>query len=403
MSLDTSTIPADVLDIRQKQRSNPLEWQGQFSPQLVEALLDAYASKGATVLDPFVGSGTVVLEAARRGLAGRGVEVNPAAYHLASFYRLINLSPEDRTTALSNLGETVRDLLPSAGPLFEGAEISATSRASVLVEAWHAARTAGSVPGLAEAYAALIVLTDIRNAEASADKMATAARHLEGLGRGLPKRLPAKRKVTVRRGDARQTGLRARSVDVVLTSPPYVNVFNYHQKYRGSVEAMGWDVLEAARSEIGANRKHRGNRVLTVIQYCIDMSDVLAELGRLLKDGGRAILVVGRESMVRKTAFFNAEMIAEIAARSGEFRLCSRQDRVFQNRFGQQIFEDILHLEPTPRTTTVEARHLEARKIAEQALKAALSDCPDESTADIRSALDSLEKVQPSPRTMVDE
>lgn len=45
---------------------------------------------------------------------------------------------------------------------------------------------------------------------------------------------------------------------LVLTSPPYINVYNYHQQYRASAEALGWDLLEVAKTEIGSNRKHPG-------------------------------------------------------------------------------------------------------------------------------------------------
>jgi DNA modification methylase len=100
--------------------------------------------------------------------------------------------------------------------------------------------------------------------------------------------------------DARLIPLEEGEVDFVITSPPYINVFNYHQKYRRSVEALGWDLLRVAQSEIGANRKHRQNRFLTVIQYCLDMTDVLSELKRVCKEGSRLVMIVGRESNVRK-------------------------------------------------------------------------------------------------------
>ena len=69
------------------------------------------------------------------------------------------------------------------------------------------------------------------------------------------------------------------SIDFVITSPPYINVFNYHQNYRKSVEATGFNVLEVARSEIGSNRKFRSNRFLTVIQYALDIYQVFVAPG----------------------------------------------------------------------------------------------------------------------------
>ena len=58
--------------------------------------------------------------------------------------------------------------------------------------------------------------------------------------------------------DARALPVESGSADLVLTSPPYINVHNYNQKYRRSVEALEWDILAVARSEIGSNRQNRG-------------------------------------------------------------------------------------------------------------------------------------------------
>ncbi len=46
--------------IENMERSNPFPWNGQFSPQLVETLLQTYAPSGGFMLDPFLGSGTVL-------------------------------------------------------------------------------------------------------------------------------------------------------------------------------------------------------------------------------------------------------------------------------------------------------------------------------------------------------
>jgi hypothetical protein len=193
--------------------------------------------------------------------------------------------------------------------------------------------------------------------------------------------------------DARTLPLLDHSTDVVITSPPYLNVFNYHQHYRRSVEALGWNLLEVARSEIGSNRKNRGNRFLTVIQYCIDMAAVLGELRRVCKPEGRIIIVVGRESNVRKTRFFNGEIIARLAVRSAGYRLQERQQRAFQNRFGEMIFEDILHLTQRPPSGAMTP----PAEIAREALTAARSRAPDESLSDLNNAIELLAEVQPSP------
>ncbi|HHQ6001907.1 TPA: DNA methyltransferase, partial [Morganella morganii] len=91
--------------------------------------------------------------------------------------------------------------------------------------------------------------------------------------------------------DARFTSLPDKSIDAVITSPPYINVFNYHQNYRPAIELLNWKPLDAAKSEIGANRKFRQNRFLTVVQYAIDMGMTLNELVRITRDNAKIIMV----------------------------------------------------------------------------------------------------------------
>ena len=92
------------LNIQGRSRTNPLPWRGQFSPQLVEILLQTYGESGdRRILDPFVGSGTVLIEAARLGYSAFGAEINPAAMTLASTYCFVNLDKSARKAALQNV------------------------------------------------------------------------------------------------------------------------------------------------------------------------------------------------------------------------------------------------------------------------------------------------------------
>ena len=97
------------------------------------------------------------------------------------------------------------------------------------------------------------------------------------------------------------------------------------------------------RSEIGANRKHRGNRLYTVIQYCIDIALSLKEANRVCKNNARMIYVVGRESTVLGYTFCNSELVYNLGTQIFGFDFDIRQERVFKNRYGQMIYEDILH------------------------------------------------------------
>jgi hypothetical protein len=385
--LDTTTIPQERLNIDNKERSNLFPWNGQFSPQLIESLLQTYANSDSYILDPFVGSGTVLHEAGRCGYPAFGSEINPAALKMAYIYSLINVNPAMRRRVIERVDELVDQLTPEASPLF-AAHRERDSRP--LEETLPGYARSANDPCVRRLLEAVIVL--LNASENGIDERAVSAAW--GKIRCVVSSLPfSDAPIALANCDARSLPVSGRLVDLVITSPPYINVFNYHQQYRKSVELMGWDLLEVARSEIGSNRKHRQNRFLTVTQYCLDMLLVFQELRRVCKPNARIIIVVGRESNVRKTRFFNGEIVARLAVRCAGFRFSGRQERVFQNRFGEMIYEDILHFV----ALSVERALAPPSEIARETLTAALERAPAESLDDLRDALERINEVGPSP------
>lgn len=388
--LDTTEIHQALLNIENKSRANPLAWNGQFSPQLVEILIQRYAPPHAVLFDPFLGSGTLLLEAGRAGLSASGTEISPAAIYLAQTYRFINVPTDLREAHLRAVSRLIEGTF-LGGPLL-----------SHLTDGFVADMVKAKIDELLLAiedsfqrqlFETFVVLLGSFKVNLSVNRIFTTWRKLSLLVRNLPF---SEQTIEVYHADARQTPLRSASVDLVITSPPYISVHNYHQQYRESTEVLNWNLLEVAKSEIGSNRKHRGNRFVTVVQYCLDMFQVFEELKRVSRPSARIIFVVGRESTVQGTKFFNGEIVAEIAHRALGFPLILRQERMFVNRYGQKILEDILHFLPTAGGSFRPSLE-RARDVAREALEAALLVAPDRAIADIEKALDNINAVQPSP------
>ena len=214
----------------------------------------------------------------------------------------------------------------------------------------------------------------------------------------LVRRLPCSdRQIKADLQDARSLPLQSGSIDFVVTSPPYINVFNYHQNYRRSVEILGWNLLRVARSEIGSNRANRSNRFHTVIQYCIDMSDALYELARVLKADGRAVVILGYESRVLGTPFYNADIIERIACASNMFDLVLRQQRVFINRFGVSIREDVLNLQRVTHRNTDRLATVLGRSVAKEALDAAQATVPQNNYRLLIDAVSRIDEIAGTP------
>ena len=380
-------LPACTLNIDAKSRSNLFPWRGQFSPQLVEALLHAYAARKAVVLDPFMGSGTVLVESARLALPVYGCEVNPAAFLLSRLYEFCNLDFATRR----NLLREAEAILACAHPAVVGLPLFHTESRAPSHNSldWIRATSDRHVRMLLEA---LIVLAD--GSAASGGTYASKWFTIRSIVSSLPF---TKTPVRASLGDARSLPLPDSSIDFVLSSPPYINVFNYHHNLRVGIESLGWNPLLVSRSEIGANRKFRQNRFLTVIQYCIDMALTLAELRRVCNDDARILLILGRESNVHKTAFYNGQILESLATEALDFCIHLRQERAFVNRFGKNIYEDILHLSPLPSSRSKKSIIDDARCISKDILSKAMERSPRDRRHYLRDAISRVDQVDASP------
>jgi len=378
-------IDKKLLNIENKVRSNLLPWKGQFSPQLIELLLEKYSTDEFILFDPFLGSGTLLVEGVRRNLSVLGTEINPAAYHLSNIYSFCNLSVEDRRRLFLDFENEFSLFHHDDYGLFQNDDKK--NNIDILLKYLET----GHRKDFKKLIQGLIILLDTYKNGSDNSKILIFWNKLKELILKLPFTF---KKIDILNTDARNVQIDDNSIDLVITSPPYINVFNYHQQYRESAELLGDDVLKAARSEIGSNRKHRGNRFLTVIQYISDMYSVFIELERICKHQSKIVFIVGRESNVRKTSFYNSEIISSVAKIAG-FDIKFRQERVFLNRFGQQIYEDIIHFSNDNIETSSPKELL--RKLSFEVLMNAIERAPKESLNDLHSAITSITQVKESP------
>lgn len=151
---------------------------------------------------------------------------------------------------------------------------------------------------------------------------------------------PPKGHTKVRLGDARSLRLRARSIDAVITSPPYLNAIDYMRGHRLTLVWLGFRFSELRRvrsDSIGAERApdDEGGQSIREItlamgkikqmtprhramidRYAQDVWSMMNEIARVLKPGGRAVLVVGN-SCLKGTFVRNSEAIVCAGKKAG--------------------------------------------------------------------------------------
>lgn len=154
----------------------------------------------------------------------------------------------------------------------------------------------------------------------------------------------------VQQGDARHLNINDGEIDLVLTSPPYLNAIDYIRCSKFSLVWMGYDVsklrqirTESVGTEASSKRALESDWIDSLISglqlqpslssrtrallatYAWDMAQALSETSRVLRKGGRAVYVVG-DSTSRGTFIPNSLIVSSVAQRYN-LTMVSRQSR----------------------------------------------------------------------------
>lgn len=382
----------EKLDVKSKFRSNIFNWRGQFTPQFVDYIVDSFAKSGDVVVDPFSGSGTVLSECARKDISCFGFEINPAAYIMSKFFSVSNEERRSRLELLSNIKETINELYPhyEGLPLYLETELYRDSYQNLL---HYTRELISKLQRPIEKVLALnmLFLCDNNKEGDLNSNIIKAYNYIEKATMYLPY---SDYDIDAFLCDARIVDKKSpKKANIIFTSPPYINVFNYHQNYRAIIETVGWNVLKVAQSEFGSNRKNRGNRFKTVVQYCFDMEESFKSFWNLLNSNGIIVMVIGKESNVRRVPFYNGRIVRDIVSSMGGFKELATYQRNFINKFGNSIKEDILIWEKS----SVSPSQSRAREVALKHLNLSLFSSDDSVKADILDAIENIDTIVSSP------
>ena len=379
--------------------------QGYSAEFVAKVVADADLPRGATVLDPFAGSGTTLVEARRAGARALGTELLAPAVLAARVKTTFELEPralartaervltrarERPVGELPFLRETrrqfdpealrdltrLRDALPmGGGPVSEALRL-AFGRILIPSSRLHRSPCLGYGPRRARSSA----LPFDRFHEAVSEMAADLA-VLEGERRrwGPPAEVADR--------DARSAGWRPRSVALAVTSPPYVNGMDYVMNYKVDLAWLGYarsyadlaairraqvacdnlprreaapyldtsavrdpwlgEILARIRENLARKGSYRRNDVHAIVhRYFADLRPVLAGVYRALAPGGRFVVVVG-DSLLAGTYVPGDLLLARLGAAQG-FRIASvevaRRRRSGQRR-SFELRESIVTLE----------------------------------------------------------
>jgi hypothetical protein len=321
-------------------------------------------SKPSVILDPMAGSGTVLRHAAEMGHQGIGRDLDPLAILMTKVWT----TPIDREL-VERKKKRLLKIAHDASADQSLPWIDGDPETKAFIEFWFGMPQRNALRRLAhglrvmsrgvrddESEAAMnvlrlalsrIIITKNNGASLGRDishsrphKVAESTHYDVRAGYSLSvqqilDRLCAQMppgRVSVELGDARSMpDLANQSVDVVLTSPPYLNAIDYMRGHRMALVWLGHQVADlrrtratsvgAERGPESANRRFEFGTIIDALgkvdrlpraeirmieRYSQDVYRLMAEIARVLHRDGRAFLVVGN-SCIRKVFVRNSE------------------------------------------------------------------------------------------------
>ncbi len=103
--------------------------------------------------------------------------------------------------------------------------------------------------------------------------------------------------VKVTCGDARKLEVKTNTIDLVVTSPPYVNALDYYRAHMYNMLWLGMDFDLFRKHEIGGHSHFIINRFRLLSEYLGDTLRSMIEMNRVLKKDKLCVIVVGNSSL----------------------------------------------------------------------------------------------------------
>jgi DNA modification methylase len=306
-----------------------------------QRLIAGLTERGESVLDPFCGSGTVLLEAQIAGRQPFGVDANPLAIALTSL-KLHRTTAEQRQELVA-LAKAVAESADARRLAKAGASRRHAPGAAAHFEPHVFLELDGLQWGIQQINepfcrsALLLVLSAILNKVSrrvsdtsqvvERQRLASGfvirffvrkAQELAARMAELAKLLPQSQSNTanIKLGDAQRLPFRSASIQAVITSPPYPGIYDYVEHHRLRLNWLGLPTQHLEQHEIGAKRKVKHDPNLFRSQFNAQLQACLAEMARVLVPSGTAALVLA-DSVVGNTPWYADEEVSQLAERAG--------------------------------------------------------------------------------------
>jgi len=257
-------------------------YRGKFHPQLIKGLLNIIGvKKGEIIIDPMCGSGTANLEAALMGINSYAIDVSP-------FCQFMTQVKYDSLTINSKLLKLLKN---ETWKLFEfflnNKPINRIKRIDKEKAKIYNLALLAFLDALG--YSKRVKTSDhkklfnkVLNRYVNTVESYLNNEHFDNSKIGWLKVLPD--------SDALNIKLPDKSVDAVITSPPYSFAIDYVANDKDQLEYLDFDINELKTKMIGLKGRYKKDKLAN---YFSDMNIFCSEVSRILKSNKYFVMIIG--------------------------------------------------------------------------------------------------------------
>ncbi len=311
-------------------------YPGQFVPQIPRFLIQKFSKKYDVVLDPFCGSGTTLVEANLLHRNSYGIDVNPIARLVTKvktkkismsndeLIRIININPDfddfDEITDeckkfeysyLFNQENLMR-LLKIRKEIYEN--YTDDIRNFLLVCLLSIVKSCASIGE-----------HGVRRVREKKDAINVFEIFKKNVCVNLKKLTSLNTDVfaEVLDCDAKKISLDAQTVDLVVTSPPYLNALNYIKIHQIEMALLNERVDEknyigVDKEIVGTGSNDASKKLMAIEIYFKDMENAISEISRVLKSNGVCSMIVDKDRKIKNVRF---KLASELTERAKKYNL----------------------------------------------------------------------------------
>ncbi len=335
-------------------------YPAKYIPQIPKTLIRELASTNDTILDPFCGSGTTMVEALRLECNGIGIDANPLSCLISR--TKTHCIEDNEVEIIKEIIEKCKDLVNEYSlntySLFNGSSSTKISPDTIpfkgadewfyphviielncIKEIINSTNIETVSDILSTAFSSIIVTVSLQDSDTRYVRREKKINPGDTLTYFVKVLTNSLKKLTELRDEINKANSiniisdnilnqpEIDPVDLVVCSPPYPNAFSYHLYHRTRMLWLDMDQPKFKKEEIGSHRKYssKSKNAADVNTFRSEMRGVFQWLQQTLKNNKYACFVIG-DSTLRGQKIENDKLIIEVARESG-FSLSANIER----------------------------------------------------------------------------